>query len=93
MDNLSRCTTHIYVSYVTLHTTYITLLSEGIKKTVTLRKLIKDLAKNFYSKIYDFPNDIGAELPDYEPFQSQLRKRPKYSIIAFTPSELCVPHI
>lgn len=50
-------------------------------KTTTFRKRVQKLAKKFYLNIPNIPNEIIAELPDYDPSEPNHRKRPRYSTL------------
>lgn len=60
---------------------YATLVSEGGLKTITLHKSIKDFPKSFSNKNFDVPNEIVAELSDYDAFKPHRFKRSRFSII------------
>lgn len=49
--------------------------------TISFRKRVNNLAKKFYQNLYNLPNDIIAELPDYEVSNLSHRKRPRFSTI------------
>lgn len=49
-------------------------------QTTTFRKRVIELAKTFFG-IYNLHDKIVAELPDYDAFDPQYRKRPKYPMV------------
>lgn len=50
-------------------------------QTCIFMKSINHLAKEIYKNIYNFPNAIFTETPDYQASETSYKKSPRYSLI------------